>query len=126
MWAHPKHRQRGFAFRQKHRCHVELTCEQPGAKVYLDGEVLFTAPGQYKGLVIVGEHTVLAKGDGFSPTQVSQKLAPRETMRLDVKLFTDDELTRYHRRMPVWLPYASSWLRNSASNNVKFCLSAAL
>ena len=88
--------------------HVELTCDQPGAKVFLDGEELFTAPGQYKGLVIVGEHTVLAKGDGFSPTQVSQKLAPRETMRLNVKLFTDEQLTREKRRMPVWVPYATA------------------
>src|SRR5262249_49654092 len=74
--------------------HVELTCDQPGAKVYLDGQELFTAPGQYTGLVITGEHTVVAKGEGFAPTQLSQKLAPRETMRLNVKLFTDDQLTR--------------------------------
>ena len=87
---------------------VELTCDQPGAKVYLDGEELFTAPGQYKGLVIVGEHTVIAKGEGFSPTQVSQKLAPRENMRLNVKLFTDEQLTREKRKMPVWVPYATA------------------
>ena len=87
---------------------VELTCDQPGAKVYLDGEELFTAPGQYKGLVIVGEHTVIAKGEGFSPTQVSQKLAPRENMRLNVKLFTDEQLTREKRKLPVWVPYATA------------------
>jgi hypothetical protein len=85
--------------------HVELTCDQPGAKVYIDNQEVFTAPGQYTGLVIVGEHTVTAKGEGFAPTEISEKLGPRETMRLNVKLFTDAELTRYHRRMPVWLPY---------------------
>ncbi|HTJ41916.1 MAG TPA: hypothetical protein VL463_07450 [Kofleriaceae bacterium] len=85
--------------------HVELTCDQPGAKVYLDGAELFTAPGQYTGLVIVGEHTILAKGEGFSPTQISEKLAPRETVRLNVKLFTDEQLTREKRKMPVWVPY---------------------
>jgi hypothetical protein len=88
--------------------HVELTCDQPGAKVYIDGEEVFTAPGQYKGLVVVGEHTVMAKGDGFSPTQLSQKLGPRETMRLNLKLFTDAQLTREKRKMPAWIPYASA------------------
>jgi hypothetical protein len=85
---------------------VELTCDQPGAKVFLDGQELFTAPGQYQGLVITGEHTVIAKGEGFAPTQLSQKLAPHETMRLNMKLFTDEELTREKRKMPQWVPYA--------------------
>jgi hypothetical protein len=84
---------------------VELTCDQPGAKVYLDGQELFTAPGQYQGLVVTGEHTVIAKGEGFSPTQIGQKLGAHETMRLNLKLFTDEELTREKHAMPTWIPY---------------------
>jgi len=87
--------------------HVELTCDQPGAKVFLDGQELFTAPGKFEGLVVTGEHQVIAKGEGFAPTQLSQKLGAHETMRLNLKLFTDEELTREKRVMPNWIPYAA-------------------
>jgi len=89
----------------KQLAHVELTCDTAGAEVFLDGKKLFTAPGQFTGLVRTGEHTVLAKGKGYAPTQLAQKLVSGDTMRLHLKLFTDAELTRYHRKMPPWVPY---------------------
>jgi hypothetical protein len=84
---------------------VEISCATPGARVYLDGKELFVAPGTHKGLIRIGEHTVLAKGAGYAPTQLSQKLGPGEVMRLELKLFTDKELTRERRAMPVWVPW---------------------
>jgi hypothetical protein len=84
---------------------VEISCATPGARVFLDGKELFVAPGSHKGLIRIGEHTVLAKGTGYAPTQLSQKLGPGEVMRLELKLFTDDELTRERRAMPAWVPW---------------------
>ena len=89
----------------KQLAHVELTCDTAGADVFLDGKKLFTAPGKFTGLVRTGEHTVLAKGPGYAPTQLAEKLVSGDTMRLHLKLFTDAELTRYHRKMPQWVPY---------------------
>jgi hypothetical protein len=84
---------------------VEIRCATAGARVSLDGKELFVAPGSYEGLVRTGEHTVLARGTGYAPTQLSSKLGPGEVMRLDVKLFTDAELTRERRTMPAWVPW---------------------
>jgi tetratricopeptide (TPR) repeat protein len=84
---------------------VEISCATPGARVFLDGKELFVSPGSHKGLIRIGEHTVLAKGTGYAPTQLSQKLGPGEVMRLELKLFTDDELTRERRAMPAWVPW---------------------
>ncbi|MCE9576282.1 MAG: hypothetical protein K8W52_24245 [Deltaproteobacteria bacterium] len=84
---------------------VELTCDTPGAEVFLDGKSVIKAPGKYDALIVIGEHTVLAKGEGYAPTQLVQKMGPKETMRLNLKLFTDAELTRYKRKMPTWVPY---------------------
>jgi hypothetical protein len=84
---------------------VEISCATAGARVSLDGKELFVAPGKHEGLIRIGEHTVLARGEGYAPTQLSQKLGPGEVMRLELKLFTDQELTRERRAMPVWVPW---------------------
>ena len=84
---------------------VEISCDTAGARVSLDGKELFVAPGKYEGLTRTGEHTVLARGTGYAPTQLTQKLASGEVMRLHLKLFTDAELTRERRVMPAWVPW---------------------
>jgi hypothetical protein len=83
----------------------EISCATPGAKVSLDGKELFVAPGSHKGLIRVGEHNVVARGAGYLPTQLSQKLGPGEAMRLELKLFTDKDVTRERRAMPTWVPW---------------------
>jgi tetratricopeptide (TPR) repeat protein len=84
---------------------VEISCDTAGARVSLDGKELFVAPGKYEGLTRTGEHTVLARGAGYAPTQLTQKLGSGEVMRLHLKLFTDAELTRERRVMPAWVPW---------------------
>jgi len=85
---------------------VDISCDSDGAEVLLDGQVLFTAPGVHKGLVRIGEHTVVARKQGYVATTLTQKLSSGETMRLNLKLFTDEELTRYERPFPQYIPYA--------------------
>jgi hypothetical protein len=86
---------------------VDIACDSTGAEVLLDGQVLFTAPGAHKGLVRIGEHTVVARKQGYVATTLTQKLGSGETMRLNLKLFTDDELTRYKRPMSPVIPWAT-------------------
>jgi hypothetical protein len=45
--------------------HVEVVCKQRGAKVTLDGKLLFMSPGEFRGPVLVGEHTVTAAKEGY-------------------------------------------------------------
>jgi hypothetical protein len=85
---------------------VEITCDAPGAVVSMDGQVLFTAPGRYEGLVRPGKHSITATKEGFLPTDMNQTLLPGETASLSVKLYTATDLTRYRRQWSAWKPWA--------------------
>lgn len=86
--------------------HVEISCEAPGATVSMDGQVLFTAPGRYEGLVRPGKHLITATKEGFLPTDLNQTLLPGEKATLDLKLYTSADLTRYRRQWSAWKPWA--------------------
>jgi len=44
---------------------LSVKCSEPGAKVSLNGADLFTAPGNWKGLVRAGKNTIVASAKGF-------------------------------------------------------------
>ncbi len=98
--------QRYKALIEKQLARVELTCDTPSATVTLDGQVLFVGPGRYEGLVRPGQHTLVATREGYVPTDVSRTLLPGESVKLELKLFTVDELTEYKRRWSAWKPWA--------------------
>lgn len=85
---------------------VEITCDAPGASVSMDGQVLFTAPGHYEGLVRPGKHLITATKEGFLPTEMNQTLLPGEKASLSLKLYTAADLTRYRREWSAWKPWA--------------------
>jgi hypothetical protein len=91
---------------EKQLSKVELTCEAPGATVTMDGKVLFVSPGRYEGLVRPGRHTIIATKEGHPPTDVSRALLPGEEVKLALKLYTTEELTRYSRLWSAWKPWA--------------------
>jgi hypothetical protein len=84
---------------------VEYSISVPGAVVVFDGKEVLTGPGTWQSRVRAGEHTVLARAAGYSPQTLNQRVGGGEVSRLDLKLFTDAELTRYNRRFPKWLPW---------------------
>lgn len=84
---------------------VELSIAVPEATVVFDGKQVLTGPGTWEARVRAGEHAIVARAEGYSPTQLNQRIEGGETSRLDLKLFTDAELTRYKRRFPTWLPW---------------------
>ena len=84
---------------------VELSIAVRGAVVVFDGKPVLKGPGTWSSRVRSGEHTVVARAEGYSPTQINQRIGGGEVSRLDLKLFTDAELTRYKRRFPAWLPW---------------------
>jgi hypothetical protein len=84
---------------------VEYSIATPGAVVLFDGKQILDGPGTWTQRVRAGAHLVVARAPGYSPTRLSQRMEGGDTTRLDLKLFTDEELTRYKRRYPTWLPW---------------------
>ncbi len=110
---------------------VEVTCNKTGAKVSVDGKEVFTAPGTYKGKVRAGKHTFVATLEGH-PTRVDAPyISPGSPFRIELKLYTVSELTRYSRKwQTTWMPYAviggglivgivGGFVELAASNNYK-------
>jgi tetratricopeptide (TPR) repeat protein len=101
--------ERASAFRkliEQQLSRVEITCDDPGATVTMDGQVLFTAPGRYEGLVRPGKHSVVATKEGFLPRDMTPTLLPGEKTSLALKLYTPEALTRYRRQWSAWKPWA--------------------
>jgi len=86
---------------------VEVSCDKQGAKVALDGKEVFVAPGSHKAKVRVGKHTFFGEKQGYNARVTAPFIGPGETFRIELKLYTAEELTRYHRRWnATWMPYA--------------------
>lgn len=90
---------------------VEISCQKEGALVSLDGKRVFVVekgkPNKYVGKVRVGKHTFVAEKPGFATPVDAPFIGPGETFRVELRLFTADELTRYKRRWKrTWMPYA--------------------
>jgi hypothetical protein len=85
---------------------IEVTCNKPGAKISVDGKEVFTAPGSYKAKVRVGKHTFFGDKEGYNARVTAPFIGPGETFRIELKLYTVEELTRYRRRWDrTWMPY---------------------
>jgi tetratricopeptide (TPR) repeat protein len=85
---------------------VEVTCDKIGAKVAVDGKDVFVAPGKYTAKVRVGKHTFFADKQGYNARITAPFIGPGEKFRIELKLYTAEELTRYHRRWQnTWFPY---------------------
>lgn len=86
---------------------IQVSCDKPGAKVTVDGKEVFTAPGTYKARVRIGRHTFVADKKGYQTRITAPFIGPGETFRIELKLYTAEELTRYNRRWDAtWMPYA--------------------
>lgn len=85
---------------------VEYTLEVNGATLVLDGQEVFTGPGTYKNRVRAGEHTVVARAEGYTPVPLTVKILGGTTSAITIPMYTDAELTRETRKMPGWVPYS--------------------
>jgi hypothetical protein len=87
---------------------VEVSCDKPGAKVSVDGREVFVAPGRHAERVKVGKHTFVAEKQGYTTRINAPYIGSGEHFRIELKLYTAEELTRYRRRwQATWLPYAA-------------------
>src|SRR3569623_818645 len=86
---------------------VEVSCDKPGAKVTVDGALAFVAPGKFQTQVLVGKHTFVAEKQGYTTHINAPYIGPGEKFRIELKLYTAEELTRYKRKWDAtWVPWA--------------------
>ena len=86
---------------------IQVSCDKFGAKVSVDGKEVFIAPGSFKARVRIGRHTFVADKKGYQTRITAPFIGPGETFRIELKLYTAEELTRYNRRWnATWMPYA--------------------
>ncbi|MCX5748208.1 MAG: hypothetical protein NT062_37595, partial [Proteobacteria bacterium] len=90
---------------------IEVTCNKPGAEVLVDGKPVFTAPGKYTAKVRAGKHVFSAEPgklmQGYTTKVKAPFIDPGSKYRVELKLYTTDELTRYKRRWEKkWFPWA--------------------
>ncbi len=84
--------------------HVVVRCDEPGAVVRMDGQVLLRAPGQFEGWVRAGEHVWSATKPGYEVTQKTLVLRPKEHAEVALRIYTEEELTTSRRRWSAWVP----------------------
>ena len=91
---------------------VEVSCQKEGAKVSVDGKHVFTVekgkPNKFRGRVPIGKHTFVAEKPGYATPVDAPFIDKRETFRIELKLYTSEELTRHRRRWEkrTWAPWA--------------------
>lgn len=92
---------------QKQIASIQVSCDKVGAKVSVDGKEVFVAPGTFKQRVRIGKHTFVAEKQGYTTRINAPFIGPAENFRIELKLYTSEELTRYNRRwQATWMPYA--------------------
>jgi len=97
---------------EKQLATIDVSCSKPGAQISVDGKVVFTVgedgkAGHYVSRVKIGKHTFVAEKPGYNAQVDAPFIGPGETYRLELTLYTADELTRYKRQWNnKYLPYA--------------------
>ena len=84
----------------------KLVSHPDAIKVSVDGREVFVAPGKFTEKVQVGKHTFVAEKQGYTTHINAPYIGPGEKFRIELKLYTAEELTRYHRKWnATWVPW---------------------
>lgn len=85
---------------------IEVTCDEPGARVMLDGKPVFTGPGTYRSVVRPGAHQVVAIRRGLAPVVEQLVVSPGEQSGMVLVFeYPETEVTEKRRRWTAWKPY---------------------
>jgi hypothetical protein len=84
---------------------VTVSCTEEGAKVSVDGRVVGTCPMAAEQLLRSGDHAFTASKPGFETAAVSKVYPGGQTDAIELRLYRPEDLTRFKRRMPSWIPY---------------------
>jgi tetratricopeptide (TPR) repeat protein len=85
---------------------LEVSCAEPGARVMLDGKLLFTGPGEYLGVVRPGAHQLVATRRGLAPVVEQVVISPGEKGGAALAFeYPEVEVVTRTRRWPAWRAY---------------------
>ena len=86
---------------------LQVTCNQPGAEVRLDGQLLFHAPGSDLRRVTVGEHQIVGVKPGFEPETRTIRVEPGKGKAVvELVLHPVAAPRRLVRHWARWKPWA--------------------
>ncbi|WP_224248333.1 hypothetical protein [Hyalangium gracile] len=87
---------------------LEIICDVPGATVTTGEEILCHSPAHLTRWVLPAEYTFVARKEGYSSELNTRRRTLRrgENLTLHFRMYTDDELKRGERWLPVWAPWA--------------------
>lgn len=96
---------------EKQIASVDVSCNKIGAEVLVDGVKVFTVTeggeNRYRAKVKIGKHTFVARKTGYDAQIDAPFIEPGQNFRIELTLYTAEELTRYKRRWKqTWMPYA--------------------
>lgn len=85
---------------------LHVVCKEPGAQVMLDGELLFTAPGEWSAHLLPGAHQLVARKPGSMIESRALQLAAGQFTHEQVELSTIKATPmRSVRRWNVYMPW---------------------
>jgi hypothetical protein len=84
---------------------IEVTCNEPGAEVAVDGKPIFAGPGRQHVMVRPGGHRVEASKRGLMPDAQQVVINPGDSKRVTVAPQLPEHLVTV-RRWPQWIPWA--------------------
>ncbi len=80
---------------------VQIRCDELGARVEMDGQLLFTGPGAHEAFVRPGPHVIVASKEGLVTNEVARTFEHGARVALNLKLNAEEEMIQYRRR---WSP----------------------
>jgi hypothetical protein len=82
---------------------IEVSCDVPGAEVFLDGALWFTAPGRQRRMMSAGQHVLIARKPGYFPVAEPVSLIPGKQTRVMLRMTAD--VIQIKRRWRLWQPW---------------------
>ncbi|HSD89344.1 MAG TPA: hypothetical protein VLB44_17565 [Kofleriaceae bacterium] len=90
---------------RKQLADIEVTCDQPGTHIQLDGKPWFDGPGTKKMRVTAGEHSVIAERKGYLPESRRLVVAGGTTEKQKLKLVPLESAVIIEYKSPRWIPW---------------------
>jgi hypothetical protein len=84
---------------------LEVTCEESGAVVSVDGKAILKGPGTAHLLVRPGQHEVIARKDGYLTIHRTIVTVSEKPVSLDMRMLPQAKATVPVRRWPAWQPW---------------------
>ncbi len=84
---------------------LEVTCDQPDAKITLDGQPLLVCPGRASRRLAPGAHQLVGTKAGHVPKTTDVFVTGGKPQRVEVRLDTLEKAAKIVHRWPAWMPW---------------------